>query len=31
MVEMAKAILGPDWLQNYVKAANNGGVERVLL
>jgi Fe-S oxidoreductase len=31
VVEMAKAILGPDWLQNYVKAANNGGVERVLL
>ncbi len=31
VVEMAKAILGPDWLQDYVKTATNGGIERVLL
>jgi Fe-S oxidoreductase len=31
VVEMAKAILGPDWMQNYLRAANAGGVERVLL
>ena len=31
VVEMAKAILGPDWMQDYIRAANNGGVERVLL
>jgi Fe-S oxidoreductase len=31
VIEMAKAILGPDWMQNYLHAANNGGVERVLL
>ena len=31
VVEMAKSILGPDWLQDYVRAANNGGIERVLL
>ncbi len=31
VVEMAKAILGPDWLQDYVRAANTGGIERVLL
>jgi Fe-S oxidoreductase len=31
VVEMARAILGPDWMQNYVHAANNGGIERVLL
>jgi hypothetical protein len=31
VVEIAKAILGPDWLPNYVHAANTGGIERVLL
>ena len=31
VVEMAKHILGPDWLPNYVKSANNGGIERVLV
>jgi Fe-S oxidoreductase len=31
VVEMAKAILGPNWMQDYLQAANEGGVERVLL
>ena len=31
VVEMAKAILGPDWMRDYVRAANSGGIERVLL
>jgi FAD/FMN-containing dehydrogenase/Fe-S oxidoreductase len=31
VVEMAKAILGPDWMKDYVRAANSGGIERVLL
>jgi Fe-S oxidoreductase len=31
VVEIAKAILGPDWLPNYVRTANAGGIERVLL
>ncbi|MBI5899896.1 MAG: DUF3683 domain-containing protein [Rhodocyclales bacterium] len=31
VVEMAKTLLGPDWLQDYVRAANAGGIERVLL
>jgi FAD/FMN-containing dehydrogenase/Fe-S oxidoreductase len=31
VVEMAKAILGPDWMQNYLRAVNAGGVERILL
>ena len=31
VVEMAKSILGPDWMQNYLRAANSGGIERVLL
>jgi len=31
VVEMAKHILGEQWLPNYVKAANNGGIERVLV
>ncbi|HLT98752.1 MAG TPA: FAD/FMN-binding oxidoreductase [Burkholderiaceae bacterium] len=31
VVEMAKHILGEDWLQEYVRRANNGGIERVLL
>jgi len=31
VVEMARRVLGPDWLPDYVKAANNGGIERVLV
>ena len=31
VVEMARHILGEDWLQEYVRQANSGGIERVLL
>jgi FAD/FMN-containing dehydrogenase/Fe-S oxidoreductase len=31
VVEMAKQILGPDWLPEYVERANEGGIERVLV
>ena len=31
VVEMAKTLLGDKWIENYVSAANNGGIERVLL
>jgi Fe-S oxidoreductase len=31
VVEMAKHLLGKDWLPDYVAKANNGGIERVLL
>jgi len=31
VVEMAKHILGDDWLPNYVQRANSGGIERVLV
>jgi FAD/FMN-containing dehydrogenase/Fe-S oxidoreductase len=31
VVEMAKHLLGKDWLANYVRAASAGGIERVLL
>jgi Fe-S oxidoreductase len=31
VVEMAKTLLGDTWIQDYVHAANNGGIERVLL
>jgi Fe-S oxidoreductase len=31
VVEMAKTLLGDKWIENYVHAANNGGIERVLL
>jgi len=31
VVEMANQILGPDWMPQYVAAANNGGIERVLV
>jgi Fe-S oxidoreductase len=31
VVEIAKHLLGKDWLPNYVKAVNQGGIERVLL
>ncbi len=31
VVEMAKQILGADWMPEYVAIANNGGIERVLV
>jgi len=31
VVEMAKYLLGENWLADYVDKANNGGIERVLL
>ncbi|MEG0151345.1 MAG: DUF3400 domain-containing protein, partial [Comamonas sp.] len=31
VIEMAKQILGENWLPEYVARANNGGIERVLL
>jgi Fe-S oxidoreductase len=31
VVEMARHLLGPDWLPKYVSAANSGGIERVLV
>ena len=31
VIEMAKHILGKNWLDEFVKKANNGGVEKVLL
>jgi Fe-S oxidoreductase len=31
VVEMAKTLLGPDWMKRYIERANNGGIERVLL
>lgn len=31
VVEMARRLLGEDWLAEYVAQANNGGIERVLL
>ncbi|MES1981622.1 MAG: FAD/FMN-binding oxidoreductase [Pseudomonadota bacterium] len=31
VVEMAKHLLGKDWMVDYVQKANNGGIERVLL
>ncbi len=31
VVEMAKHLLGKNWLPDYVAKANNGGIERVLL
>jgi FAD/FMN-containing dehydrogenase/Fe-S oxidoreductase len=31
VVEIARHVLGPEWLATYVKAANNGGIERVLV
>jgi hypothetical protein len=30
-VEIAKHILGQDWLPQYVRTANAGGIERVLV
>ncbi len=31
VIEMARHLLGEDWLVDYVSKANNGGIERVLL
>jgi FAD/FMN-containing dehydrogenase/Fe-S oxidoreductase len=31
VVEMAKYLLGENWMQDYVEKANNGGIEKVLL
>ncbi|MCE5180718.1 MAG: DUF3683 domain-containing protein [Betaproteobacteria bacterium] len=31
VVEMARHLLGPAWMEDYVAKANNGGIERVLL
>jgi Fe-S oxidoreductase len=31
VVEMAKHLLGKNWMADYVHKANNGGIERVLL
>ncbi|HYG31980.1 MAG TPA: (Fe-S)-binding protein, partial [Methylophilaceae bacterium] len=31
VVEMAKHILGENWMQDYVQKANHGGIEKVLL
>jgi Fe-S oxidoreductase len=31
VVEMARKILGDDWMEQYVHHANDGGIERVLV
>ncbi|MEQ1668009.1 MAG: (Fe-S)-binding protein, partial [Sulfuriferula sp.] len=31
VVEMAKKILGENWMEDYIEQANHGGIERVLL
>ena len=31
VIEMAKHLLGENWLPEYVARANNGGIERVLV
>ena len=31
VVEMAKTLLGEDWMKNYITRVGNGGIERVLL
>ena len=31
VIEMAKYLLGENWMADYVAQANNGGIERVLL
>jgi Fe-S oxidoreductase len=31
VVEIAKQMLGKDWMKNYIKQAASGGIERVLL
>jgi hypothetical protein len=31
VIEMARQILGEDWMPQYVARANGGGIERVLV
>jgi hypothetical protein len=31
VIEMARHLLGDNWMSDYVSKANNGGIERVLL
>ncbi len=31
VVEIARNLLGPDWMREYVAKANAGGIERVLV
>jgi hypothetical protein len=31
VVEMARHLLGQEWMADYVRAANAGGIERVLV
>ncbi|MDR2925472.1 MAG: DUF3683 domain-containing protein [Azoarcus sp.] len=31
VIELARRILGENWMEDYVESANNGGIERVLL
>ena len=31
VVELAKHLLGPDWMEDYVALAQAGGIERVLV
>lgn len=31
VVEMAKHVLGENWMESYIQKANNGGIEKVLL
>jgi hypothetical protein len=31
VVEMARHLLGADWMRDYVRQANAGGIERVLV
>jgi Fe-S oxidoreductase len=31
VVEMARHLLGADWMADYVRSANSGGIERVLV
>jgi hypothetical protein len=31
VIEIARHVLGERWLVDYVKAANSGGIERVLV
>ncbi|MCB1912670.1 MAG: DUF3400 domain-containing protein, partial [Rhodocyclaceae bacterium] len=31
VIEIARKLLGEDWMPDYVKRANAGGIERVLL
>jgi hypothetical protein len=30
-VEIARHVLGQDWMKDYIKQASNGGIERVLV